>query len=757
MKNIIPFINSSRRRARISTLVFCAGLLGGYPLLAGEAPASKSAVEPAQEEPNYNNWIELTTGGLIIHGDQAQFKQEHRMSGDIFGGIEDMHLEKSVGKAQLTLDARAIFDNDDYKVKLELSQPDVGYIRAGYTQFRTWYDGNGGFFPPIGSQLFPNGQFLSPQSLGYDNELALDRGNAWIELGLRKPNLPEITLRYEYAFRNGQKDSTEWGPTALTGVTQGAPNSSTRRIVPSFYNIDEKRHTLTLDAKKTFGNTDLNLGMRYEHTDNDDALYVHNNPGGTVTITGKNSKGVALPNVATDTFQTQDNQLKSDLLSGHYSSETRFSDKLWVTSSYAYSSVNSDIGGSRTFGPTFNSPYIVSLNNIIYSTTGFQNLGGGSQVDQQVATFNLMWMPVESLTITPSVRIESNNTDSLSFYNRTVGQSVTANKKPLKGFSITQAPMMFTIPNVVSSSEDFLNVAESLELRYTGLENWVFYANGDWEEENGNRTDFSPNTNGNSVLSLNGDSSRLRQKYAVGANWYPLAKLNLAVQYYHKMEDFDQTFFWDDPVSGNQRLLNQTWNTDDVNFRVTWRPLSNVSLVSRYDFQNTTIDSQWKSTAAANTFITPDGQSGNMTNHMLTESLTWSPLDRMYLQGNASYVLNQTNTPAADVATIPQVLNFSSDYWTASCAAGFALDDKTNLQADYTYYRANDYVNNAAFGMPYGSGATEHTVSASISRQITRNIRLMLKYGYSNYRDQTSGGFNNYDAHLIYSSLQIRF
>lgn len=758
MKNIICLANRLCRKMGISMLGFCVGLLGGYSLLAGEAPASKSAVEPAPEETNYNNWVELTTGGLVIHGDSAQFKEEHRISGDVFGGIEDMHLEKSLGKALLALDAHAIFDNGDYKVKLELSQPDLGYIRMGYTQFRTWYDGNGGYFPPVSNPSFPAGRFVAPQLLGYDNELALDRGSAWIELGLRKPNLPEITFRYEHTFRNGAKDSTEWASTGLTGSPGVAPNSSTRKIVPSFYDINEKRDIFTLDAKKTFGNTDLNLGMRYEHIDNDDSLNQHNNPGAIPAALANNVYNIPL--TATDYFITQDNQVKSDLFSGHFSTETRFSDKLWLTSSYGYTSMSGDIGGDRINGPYNGSPYaqVFLINGFFVSnpnSSEFLNLGGGSQSGQHVGTLSLMWVPLESLTITPSFRVESDDTDAVSLFNTTVNQTTkTITIGKIKIPVISTLAGLSAKPTFFASHENILNAAQSLEVRYTGINDWVFYANGDWEEEHGNRSDFGPNS---TILSMSSDSSRLRQKYTVGTNWYPLARLNLALQYYHQTEDFGQNFFWDDPVSGNQRLLNQAWSTDDVNCRVTLRPLANVSLVSRYDFQYTAIDSQWQSTAAANRFITPEGQSGTMENHMFTECVTWNPLDRMYIQGNASYVLNRTNTPGADATATPIVLNFSNDYWTAGCSVGFALDEKTNLQADYSYYRANDYVNNANFGMPYGSGATEHSVSASISRQITKNIRLMLKYGYYNYKDQTSGGFDNYDAHLVYSSLQIRF
>jgi hypothetical protein len=59
--------------------------------------------------------------------------------------------------------------------------------------------------------------------------------------------------------------------------------------------------------------------------------------------------------------------------------------------------------------------------------------------------------------------------------------------------------------------------------------------------------------------------------------------------------------------------------------------------------------------------------------------------------------------------------------------------------------------------VPYGLGATEYTASATITRQLTKQMRLLLKYGYFNYRDETSGGHNNYRGHSIYSSLQFRF
>jgi len=44
-----------------------------------------------------------------------------------------------------------------------------------------------------------------------------------------------------------------------------------------------------------------------------------------------------------------------------------------------------------------------------------------------------------------------------------------------------------------------------------------------------------------------------------------------------------------------------------------------------------------------------------------------------------------------------------------------------------------------------------------LSRMLTPRLRWSIKYGFFDYDDETSGGHNNYTAHLVYSSLQYRF
>jgi hypothetical protein len=764
--NIAACLRIDERRFAGAFVCFvCVTLFGAYPLRAGETSDAKSTTPASTEEesPDYKNWIELGIGGLSINGDAAQFKQEHRMSGDVFGGIQDLHYEQTVGKkGQFSIDGHAIFDNHDYDVKVELSQPGLGYIRGGYTEFRSWYDGNGGFFPV-------NGQLFAPPH----QEMELDRGEAWIELGLRMPKLPEITLHYSHQFRDGRKDSTIWGDTILTGLPLPPPstNNPTRKIAPAFRDINETRDIFSVEILQNFGKTDIGLGMRYEHSEVDDRLQLERNAGQLPPV-------VAAP--GSQRFITNNDKNNLDSFNGHVTTETRFSDSLWFTSAYSYSTLNSDISGTRIIGAGYDSMYGDPILTLQSNDHGVLNLSGVSQVDEHVANLNLMWMPAKQLTVLAAFRYTHEDKDSAATFldtNTTANTPPFTPTNPAGGFHRVPTPVM----RAADTADAFNNFAETLELRYAGIANWLFYARGEWEEEDGNVREHEvvgPTDQG----SLNKDTNLFWQKYTVGANWYPMAALNLAGQYYHKIADYNNDFNSElavAPVAGserNQRLLSQQLDTDDVNFRVTWRPkipakLGMLALVTRYDFVRGTIDGQWAvsptQTGVIPTPPTPASgtiynsqQTAEITNHVISESITWNPCARLYLQGNFSYVLNTTDTPA-DFNLIPNasvtILDFKNDYWTASGAAGFILDQKTDLRAEYSYYRADNSENNALVALPYGMGATEHTVSASISRQITKNVRLKVQYSYFNYTDQTSGGHNNYEAHSVFSSLQFRF
>ena len=709
-------IAAPRRSATVNGLVAGLALAGStLPLVAQEKPDAKPAKAPELSESSTNelvNSITLGVGSTFIDGDKAAAQQRSGLPKGPFGGIEEFHYEQNVGKkGTFEIDGHGIFDNHDYDVRLKLSEPDKGYISAGYNEFRTYYDGNAGFFPP-------NSKFISI----YDNDLHVDRGQAWVEAGLRLPDVPELTFRYSHEFRSGMKDSTEWGDSNLTG------GLGTRNIVPTFLSLDEKRDSFEGDAKHTIGNTDIGLGVRYEIIDNLDSRDIQRRPGESV-----------------DRDVVQTDGLKENMFNVHAFTESRLKDNLTLTLGGSATSLDTDISGSRIYGSSYDPIYDPTFARRQTRDEGFVGLSGGAQMKQYVGNLNLMYSPWEYLTVVPSLRVEKETLHGVANFLDT---------------SVGSAPALATSQVFTSnSSEDgYTEVSQSLEARYTGFKNWSIYTRGEWSETDGNQMEDELAVLTNTLgLFRDTDWNRFDQKYTIGANWYPLSRLNFGAQYYHKDHNYDYSSSQDStsnlPTSGDRYpayLTDQSFRTDDMNIRATWRPCGTLTSITRYDFQLSTIDTQGQ--------YLSDQQSAKIHSHIISESLSWTPLSRLYVQASASYALDGTDTPAStQLGATNLVLNAKNNYWNASCAVGYALNEKTDFQAQYFYYRANDYVNNAAFGMPYGADAEESGITATISRQISRAVRMSLKYGFFRNRDGTSGGFNNYDAHLVYSSLQYRF
>ncbi len=823
MKTKISFKDRILRGTPMAALCACVVLAGASPVFAGESPKT---IVPADEE-NFANWVDVGTGTMIYKGNKAEGQQRTQQASGMFGGINDMHLEQTLGNKWFAkLDGHAIFGENDYDLRLDISKPDVGYIRAGYKEFRSFYNGMGGFYP--NDKLSGGGRIFNP----LDDELYVDRGDVWAELGLRVPSLPEITIRYDHLWRDGTKDSTIWGDTARTGSNMVNPNNL-RKIVPAFRDLHEQRDIFTADVKKTIGNTDLGVGARAEFSNSDDSLNLLLRPGeyNPTLVSGK----PLYNDVKLDRYVTQEDTMKTDLFSTHATTETRFGEKLWLTSAYEFSTLNSDIGGSRIYGQDYDSAYHgifgatayrnptypVSLQYLpLAATSGssaavggnvstraaasYIDLLGGSEMHRHEFNVNLMWIPIPQISILTGFLFDSENTDSVSTYTLTNTNYAKAYYLTTVRGRTTTNPITYLQPTqdpgIATSDYAIQRAAENLEVRFTGLKDWVLYTRCDLDEEMEYVQQFQKNailitqttptsslqvpgtlSSGTTTLKTAWESPRLTQKYSTGFNWYPLPRLSFSGQYYHKYDNTDFTNTGAGKLTQQDAYFinNQNFSTDDMNFRVTTRPLSNLSLVSRYDFQRIT------SYTAADELQSQE--CATQTNNMFTECATWTPLDRLYLQGNFSYVVSNTETPAAitiqdptyyttagGVNTAPAYkpgnpligpvgLSCKNDYWTLGLGVGYALDDKTDLRADYIYYRANNYSNDGLFdnavviSQPYGVGQEENTVSLSMQRQLCRNARLTLKYAYTTSRDDTSYGYGNFNAHLISTSLLVRF
>jgi hypothetical protein len=648
------------------------------------APASPTA--PAEEVP-LSNWIGFTVGGAFVSGDDAGMSQRTQTNGDFYGGIDSFQFSKALNdKTTLTLDGHALPGLEDYEFNLNLEKTDVGFVKAGYKEYRTWYDGSGGY-NPYGTAA---NRWVMPS----DEELSLDRGEIYVEAGLRLPNIPNVTFGYQHLWRNGTKDSTIWGRTNIANV-------------PSFYDIDETRDIFKLDIEHTLGNTDIDLGLRYETSDNDNTRYEKRQRLGT----------------ATDRNVTQRDVLDTDLFNAHLFTETRLGERVMLNFGYSFTTMDTDNDGSdRVF------------NNVTSNRDeGYIDLFGGSQVKTHVANASLWWNPIDDLVIAPSFRVEWEDISSRARYNLIALSAVN----PLD-------------EDIISSNDNELTTtSEQLEIRYTGISNMLLYARGQWSQVDGDRFVWE-DVDGDLSSRLT-DTSVETQKYVVGANWYPMQGLSLSSQYYYQSydEDFNHRDGGLTPM-----MRNHSFDTNDVNIRLTWRALPNLTFVSRYDYQQTNID---------NTAFDPDLnkiQSADVTSNIFSQSATWNVTQRFYLQGSVHWIQSDTNTGYDGYIQDNRVPNMDNDYFAGSLTSGFAIDDKTNLVGSLTYYGASNYAA-ASSAMGYGLNTEEYGASLTLNRMITPNMIWNLRYAFitsntDEMPDQT-GGYNDFDAHMISTGLQIRF
>jgi hypothetical protein len=654
----------------------------------------------------YNNWIDLSVGGFVLGGNKSQFQQQHQISGGAFGGIDDFHYQEDVAKGTtVTVDGRGILDENDYKLTLGVVKEKTGYARFSISRFRTWYNGDGGFFPQTGSYY----------SLG-NNGLGLDRGDISFEAGLTLENAPTVTFKYEHTSREGEKSSTSWG------FTHPGGGPFVRGLSPSFYDINDHSDIFQIDVAHHIKATDFGVGLRYESGKLDDALKITQFPGEVIQERITDRQGTTY-----------------DMFNVHAFTETWIKKNLMFSTGYSYSDLDNSFSGSRIYGSDFDVGYVPNAGQTDF---GYFGLRGGSRLHEYVMDLNLFYKPTPHLSIVPSVRVDKEDSDADSSGTETLGAN-----SPVPFSSI--------------SDRSLIDVRERLDVTYNAITNWVFYTRGEWTEGNGN---LSANGGlvpiggiGISSTEQQTDDSRLFQKYSAGARWYPTRRMTVDAGGYYKNNRYDYSHNLDstpnDPTSPTRYpafLVMQSFETYDGNLRVTLRPVQNVTLTSRYEFQYSTIHT------------TPDPVSGlvgedssKMTSHIIAEDATWAPWSRLYLQAGLSYVLSDTHTPASDVTEA--VLASRNNYWTVNFSSGFVIDSKTDLKLSYYYYQADNYKDNSAEGVPYGAGAEEHGITATLTRRISKNVRLALKYGFFHYDDVTFGGNRDYDAHLIYSTLQYRF
>ncbi|MDX2186533.1 MAG: hypothetical protein SFV32_06350 [Opitutaceae bacterium] len=656
---------------------------------------------------------DVTTSGTVsvgggyssIDGDRPAFSQATQLPRGPHGGIEEFTLTKEGEDFRLRFDGRALFGEEDFLASLKYDYRERLHIAVGYETFQHWYDGSGGFFRPknLGFKIF-------------DENLHLKRSRFWASVGLSFENGTYLKLKYDQRMRDGTKSSTHWADTNLVGSPYG-----TRNIVPSFYDLDEQVSTLTFDVGNEAGEeVKWNAGVRYSETELDNKRNIRRRPGESA-----------------DRIVTSKDETKTDIFAAHGYYLRKITEKLTISGGALITNLDSNLSGSRIYGQTYDPVYDPAYLRRQQRDEGFYDLEGHSDLKQTVLNLNAVYLPFKNWSVRPSIRFENLQQETLADFVET---------------NVGAGPSFAAIIEDIEAEhkKDYNEFTEAIEVRYTGKPKWTFsgeaqliQGNGDLEE------DRVIHHTGQRTIDRDTEIKRATQKLSFTTNYYPKPGLTFAAQYFYKAKQNDYDAVRDNTLPGSADrypayITDQDFETNDVNFRVSWKPLPMLASVTRYDLQ--------KSKVISIEAGLKKGESSEFTSHIISQNFTWTPMSRLYVTGNVNVTFDQLATPAYTF-----VKQGDNNYINGSVGAGYALAEKDDLYVDYSWFNASNFVDNSATSLPLNVSQRQHASTISWVRRHSEHLTVSLRYSFITNRDGTWAGRNDFDAHLVYGKIQYHF
>ncbi|MBK1880088.1 hypothetical protein [Pelagicoccus mobilis] len=682
-------------------------LSASFVLAATFALASTTHAQDEQL-PDTGNFIDVTLGHASHDGNEAAYLARTPIKKHAFGGIERFQYEGYVGDyTEFSVYGRAMHDNNDYLFGMEFLNEEVGFFNLEWKEYRIFYDGSGHYFPGGDTWIEL-----------YDDELALDRTRFQIAGGLFLDNFPDVSFSYTQLGRKGLKSSTALADTSLTG------GFGTRNIVPAFWDIDETRHIFDFEATEKYSKTQTTLSLRAEENETDNAR-----------------KMTRRPNEPSFRRITHRERFDTDLLSARFSSVTEIDEKTTFSAGIAYTEIDVNATGDRIINSEFDAPYDANYQGQ-RRDHGWIDLLADSQIDQWIINANLMTKPAKNWKAVYALRLEEMNTGIDSEFIETE-------------FS-TGSGMFEEHPIELNAERDWNDAAVSAEFIYTGIENVIYdgsvlytTGDGDFMEE-----EFDAETSGQLLERLS-NTERDVLKFALGAKFYPSSDVRWFVNYYHKERDNKYNHIIDPTEpDGRDRFPaytdGQDFTTDDLNVSVRWKASKNVSALTRVDYQKSKIDSQGQGLEWA---LAYDREA-----LIISQSVT-AAYKAFFIQASAIYMDDERESPISSIGggIADTLAVLDGDFWNGNVSVNWGINDDSNAAVNLFYNRVDNYVDNSEFGQPYGEDLEESGVSATYTRQLTDNAQLTLRYAYFESEDRASGGRNDYDAQILYSSIRYRF
>ncbi len=554
-------------------------IMATLPVFVLLAPPAR-ADEPAKDTgPSVSVTPSVTY--VNVSGDEKQFRQDQWIKNGWVGGVDEATLHQSLGKdAYLDFQGRGIYDQHDYKLQLEIVKPDLGFVRAGFTEWRKYYDDTGGFFGPF-----------TPPSFSLNRNLSLDNEDIFVDVGLTLPNMPKIVLGYERQSRNGDQSLLEWG-----SVTQG---TDTRKIFPSYQSVDETVNIFKVSVEHDIGKVHVGDQFRYEHYSDD---------------TKKFDTSLNL-NTAASKAVTIHEDYRHDSFYNTFLMYSQVNEKIYWSLGYMFNTLDGDnslqVATPPPLGP-FDKNWMT------------QGVNVGS--DSNVIDLNAVFGPFAGLSFYTSLQVEvtdsSGSTDALL----------------TEGVSPTTTNLIHTSNNM-DSFQETLGLRYT-KIAYTTLYAEGKWTQQDIDLDERETVDGTSTDPGAFTRETKTDVSR--QDYSVGFNTAPIRRLTLAGRYRHSIYDNGYDNQVDTEPGYPAFITGQDFTTDEVMGRLNVRPCSRFSLAFTYQLVATEIQTAQHGVPLL--VPRGSKQTCNYDSSIYSVSATVTPITRLYLTGLFSYQDARTST-----------------------------------------------------------------------------------------------------------------
>jgi hypothetical protein len=632
-------------------------------------------------------------GGTSLSGNQAKFRELNWQPGGWDGGAEQFELFKQLNPdTKLLLNGHAA--RDDYATHLALDRSDFGFLHAGWQQYRKYFDDTGGYDPRLDS---------TAPSLGQD--LHLDVGQAWVDVGLTLPDWPRLVLGYEYDYKQGQEATTEWNHL-------GTNSATARNLGPASEHLREAVHTVKVDLDYDYQGWTVEDRFRGE--------FYHLSTGSTNLASGAVTERV---NESTTYFQGANT----------FRLEKKFSDWFLASGGYQYSQLNAD--------STFQLDQPTLLQSVYAPNLTLER-------DSNVGNLNALFGPLAGFTLSAGVLADFTRQNGL-------GPGVVQEQ--------LFPPMTnIFVPFAVGSAYDQSTVEETAALRFSKIPFTDVFAEGRLEQQDLGQFDqfASPEDVLNkAVFTQHTQFASRASDLRLGFNTSPWRFASLSAHYRYDGDDsrYDSSpLVQPSPTAYPAFLTQRDLNTHEFEARLALHPSSLIKTTLSYQAHDTEYDSATRPYALFGTVLSRGGElaAGRERGQTVSLSASVTPLRRLYLDASVSYQ-DSTLTTAADGS--PAVLPYQGHTITVLASGTYVLSQHTDLFAAYFFSLAEYGQNNFAHGLPLGLEYQRQGAQFGLSRRLGKNVSAKLQYRFDCYREPSSSGVNNYLAHSIYGALSFQF